>query len=197
MTDAPKVGRRRWIKLSLAGGAVLAIGGGVAAFFSWGYGGKLGARDRPIGLSPKALAVARALAEALLPGGGGLPPGLELGIHQRIDEEAWASEPRIARQLEQALQLLEHVPVAFGRVSRFTTLAPAEREEVFGSMLRSDRDTVRQVALSFREMVHLFYYGEARTWAAIRYDGPLGLPPKPPVSHTAYARLLARRGGRA
>lgn len=197
MPDAPRITRRRWLKLGVAGGAVLAAGGGVAALFSWGYESKLGATDRPIALSAKELAVARALVEALLPGGGALPPGLDLGVQQRVDEEVWASEPHVARQIKQALQALEHLPVAFGHAARFTSLTPAERERVFGAMLRSDRDTVRQIALSFRQLLHVLYYGHERTWAAMRYDGPLGLPAKPPASHLAYARLLARRGGRA
>ena len=180
------------LKLSVAGGAVLAVGGGALAFLSWGYEEKLGAYDRPIALSAKELAVARALVEALLPGGGGLPRGLDLGITQRVDEEVWAAEPAVAAQLKQALQLLEHLPLAFGRVSRFTSLSRREREDVFAEMLRSDRDTVRQVAITFRQMLHLLYYGDRLTWSAMRYDGPLGIPARPPVSHTAYARLLAR-----
>jgi len=197
VAEGARIGRRAWVKLGVVGGAVLAAGGGVAAWLSWGYEGKLGAHDHPIALSAKELAVVRALVEALLPGGGGLPRGVELGVQQRVDEEVWASEPRIATQIKQALQLLEHLPLAYGRASRFTSLVPTEREAVFTELLRSERDTVRAVALTFREMLHLFYYGDERTWEAMRYDGPLGIAAKPPVSHVVYARLLRRRPGSA
>lgn len=197
MAEAPRVGRRRWLKLSLAGGALFAVGGGALAWLSWGYGRKLGARDRPIALSVKEFAVVRAVVDALAPGHGDAPPGNELGVAQRVDEEVWATTEQQRSQLKQGLQLLEHLPLAYGRAARFSALDPEDAAELFAELLASDRDSVRQLALALKQLVHLKYYGDDRTWAAIGYDGTLGIAPKPPASHVAYARLVARRGGRA
>ncbi len=197
MADAPKVGRRTWLKLGVAGGALFAVGGGVAAWLSWGYDRKLGARDRPVSLSVKEFAVVRAVVSALLPGADDLPPGNELGVAQRVDEELWAASEKQRAQLKQGLQLLEHLPLAYGRASRFTALDPDDAARLFTELVASDRDSVRQLALALKQLVHLEYYGDERTWAAMRYDGPLGIARKPPASHVAYARLVARRGGRA
>lgn len=197
MAGVAKVGRRAWLKLGLAGGAVLAVGGGVAAWLSWGYDRRLGARDRPVSLSVKEFAVVRAVVDALAPGSGDLPAGNEIGVAQRVDEELWAASEKQRTQLKQGLQLLEHLPLAYGRASRFTALDSDDAAQLLVELVASDRDAVRQLALALKQLVHLKYYGDDRTWAAMGYDGPLGIAPKPPVSHVAYARLVARRGGRA
>lgn len=194
MADAPRTGRRTFLKLGLVGSGLLAVGGGLAAWFSRGYESYLSADDRPIALSTKEYAVVVQLVEALLPASDGFPSGVSLRVPQRVDEELWAASEKQRTPIRQGLELLEHLPLAKGRRSRFTRLPAPEREAFFEELLASDVDAFRQLSLALRQLVHLAYYGHERTWRAMRYEGPLGIPEKPPVSHVHYESLL--RGSR-
>jgi hypothetical protein len=149
-----------------------------------------------IGLSEKQLCVARALVEALLPASGALPDGVSLGIHQRIDEQVWAADADMGGDLRDALELIEHVPPLLGHWGRFTSLDLDARVDVFLALLRSRRDLLVQVALAFKQLVHMLYYADASVWPHIGYDGPWEKTPKPPESSLRYAQLFSERGGR-
>ncbi|MCC6556448.1 MAG: hypothetical protein IT372_26100 [Polyangiaceae bacterium] len=195
MIPSPPVGRRRALRLGLVGAALLSLGGGAAAWVTAGYDALLDPADLPVALSPKELAVVRALVEALFPGEGAFPPGLAIGLHQRVDEEVWSASEPTRSALKDAIQLLEHLPPLYGHAHRFTALSPAARLEVFGAMLRSKSGTVRQIAIAMKQMTHLFYYADARAWASIHYDGPFVEEPRPPASSVAYAAILKIRRG--
>ena len=192
MADAPRTGRRTWLKLGLLGSGLLALGGGVAAWFSRGYEAFLSSDDRPIALSTKEYAVVVQLVAALLPESEGFPSGVALRVPQRVDEELWAASEKQRTQIRQGLELLGHLPLAKGRSARFTRLPVGEREAFFEELLASDVDALRQLSLALRQLLHLAYYGNERTWRAMRYEGPLGLAEKPPVSHVHYEALVRR-----
>lgn len=193
MISPSPITRRKFLGVGLAGGALLAIGGGVAAWFTAGYDALLSPTDVPIALSTKEFAVVRALIDALFPGGHGLPSGNAIGLAQRVDEELWAASPKLRRQLKQGIQLLEHVPVLFGYPGRFTALSPSQREEVFTKLLRSNRRTYRQIAVALKQLTQLYYFADERTWRAIHYPGTLGPLPRPPDSHLVYQRIVRSR----
>ena len=167
-----ELGRRRLIQVGIAGAALLTVGGGALSWITRGYA--LRAGEVAIGLSVKQMCVARAVVEALTPGGDGLPSGLELEVHQRVDEQVWAADPGMADDLRAALELIEHVP----------------------PLLRSRRDLFVQIAMAFKQLVQLCYYADERVWPAIGYDGPWIPEPKPAASALLYAKLLAERGAR-
>lgn len=187
--------RRQLIQLGIGGAAVLALGGGLFRWLGSGYA--LGPGEVAIGLSVKQLCVARALVEALVPGGDGMPSGRELRLQQRVDEQIWAADDGMAGDLRAALELIEHAPPLFGHFGRFTSLGLEARQEVFDQMLRSRRDLFVQVALAFKQLIQLCYFADERVWPAIGYDGPWITEAKPPASALAYAKLFADRGGRA
>lgn len=189
-----ELGRRRLIQVGIGGAALLAVGGGAFRWVTRGYA--LRAGEVAIGLSVKQMCVARALVEALTPGGSGLPSGVELGIHQRVDEQIWASDPGMASDLRAALELIEHVPPLLGHTGRFTSLDLASRQDVFDRMLRSRRDLFAQIAVAFKQLVQICYYADERVWPALGYDGPWIREPKPPASALLYAKLVAERGAR-
>lgn len=189
------VGRRTVLRIGTAGAVLLAVGGGVGAWVTAGYGVQIDPNDVPVALSVKELAVVRALVDALFPAEDGFPSGLELGVHQRVDEELWAAPERTRSDIKSGLQLVEHLPPLYGHLHRFTALPREARAEVFAAMLRSKRETIRQIATALKQMTQLFYYGHEKVWPHIHYEGVFVPTPKPPESSIAYASLLkARRG---
>ncbi len=194
--DAPRITRRTTLKLGLAGGALLAAGGGFAAWFSGGYASMLAPDDTPIALSTKEFAVVRALVAALFPARDGLPSGSSIHLAQRVDEEIWAADAYTRTQLKQGIQVLEHVPSFRGHGARFTAMTPQRREAFFLAMLSDSSETLRQIAVAMKQLVQLCYFGHEATWAAIHYDGPWVPRARPPDSHLAYAALLRQERAR-
>lgn len=188
--------RRRFLTLGLGGAALLGAGGALR-WLTLGY--SLPPGDVAVALSTKEMAIVRAIVEALLPGDDGLPSGLALSVHQRIDEEVFSQPDEVQEDLKAALQLLEHGPPLFGAFGRLTALAPEERREVLARMLRSDVDVVVQAAVAMKQLAHIFYFTREEVWPHIGYDGPWILTPRPPESSLRYAEILAesKQRGRA
>ena len=126
-----------------------------------------------------------------------MPSGLELGLHQQIDEQVWAADPHVAGDLRAALELLEHVPLLFGHFGRLTSLDREARRDVIESMLSSQRDLFVQVGFGLKQMVQMLYYANDAVWPHIGYDGPWQPTPVPPESSLRYAALLRQARGPA
>ncbi len=187
-----QVNRRRFLALGVAGTALLGLGG-TLSWLKLGYG--LAPGDIAIGLSTKKLAIVRALVEVIAPAADGFPGGLALGVHQRVDEEIWATTPDDASDLRSAIQLLEHLPPFFGFAGRFSSLSAEKRTRCFEAYLRGGPTVVVQAAIGLKQMIHLFTYGSEPTWVSISYEGPWIRTPKPPASALHYADLLAKARG--
>lgn len=191
MNEDPRSGelsRRRLLQVGAAG--ALAIG--VAGSLSWLGRYPLRPGEAAIGLTEKGLSVARALTEALFPAEDGFPSGISLGVHQRLDEEAWASSALIREDIEGALGLIEHAPPLAGYFSRFTRLSLADRTACMDQLCRDRRRLVVAAASSIKQMLHLFYYAHPATWAGMAYAGPFVPDPRPHETSLRYAELLAR-----
>ncbi len=189
------LGRRQLLQVGVGGAALLALGGASLRWLGSGYALRTG--EVALGMSVKQWCVARSLVEALTPGGDGLPTGAELGLIQQIDEQVWAADEGMARDLCAALELVEHVPPLFGHLGRFSSLSVAARQDVFDRMLRSRRDLFVQVAVGLKQLVQICYFADQRVWPAIGYDGPWVKEARPPASALAYQKLLVDRRGRA
>ena len=182
---------RRTVLFGLGGALVLGCAG-AAGRLSMGYAVPAG--DVPIGLSERELSIVRAIVEVLCPEEEGLPGGLALGVHQRIDEEVWSMPQALADDVRSAISALELIPLArYG--SRLSRLSPERRVEAFEWMLARAPRVVGQAANALKQMCGLFWYARDETWAAIGYDGPWVKTPRPPPSSVAYAALLAERRG--
>lgn len=190
----PQLSRRRFVELGLGGTLALGLAGGLFRWFRAGYA--LRAGEVALALSDKQLSVARALVDALVPGGDGMPSGVELGVHQQIDEQVWAAEPFVAADLRAALELVEHVPPLLGHFGRLSSLDREARRAVVESMLRSQRDLFVQVAFGLKQLVHMLYYAHEAVWPHIGYDGPWQPEAVPPDSALRYAEMLQRARGR-
>lgn len=187
--------RRNFLKLGLGGSLLLAAGGGIFGWRIWsrGYDRMLAPGDTPLALSAKEFAIAKRFVQALLPGDDGFPAGDAIGIPQRIDEEVWAAPPELASDLKSGLLLLEHATLWSGYSSRFTALAPAQQREYLSKLLAGDNNTLCLIAIAFKQMAHLFYYGHPAVWQRIGYDGPLVEKAAPPDSAITYQALLRGR----
>jgi hypothetical protein len=181
--------RRRMLLTAAAGISATAVVGG-GAWVSVGYVLRPG--EAAIGLSVKQLVVARAIVEALVPADGDLPGGVELGVHQRIDEEVWSASDVLAADLRAAIELLEHLPVLYGFAGRLSSLAVDQRIACLEAYLRSSATPIVQAAQALKQLCMVFYFTRSGTWQAIGYDGPWVKEPVPPASSLHYAALLGR-----
>jgi hypothetical protein len=183
--------RRRLIQTGIAGTALLAVGGTVLGWATLGY--HLEPGEWAIGLSVKEFCVVRALVDTMVPGGGKLKPGVELGVPQRIDEEVWAADDGMRSDVRNILQFIEHVPPVYGHFGRFTSLDRTAREKVLRSLMASSQTIFVQAATAVKELVYLYYYSHDETWDALGYPGPLVDYNKPPASALRYQQLIATR----
>ncbi|HEY6098175.1 MAG TPA: hypothetical protein VIW03_02015 [Anaeromyxobacter sp.] len=162
--------RRRFLRLSLAAGGFLLMGGaGLLAL--------RGRAQRVAGLRALTHHEYRTLsqlARALFPEGGAFPVSASDVDLARAFDAFLADEPDWNRKdLERALLLLELGPIVFeGRLRTFSRLSPEERLAHFerwaeGGLLR------RQVATAFRKFLTLVFYDTPAVWPHIGYDGPL------------------------
>ncbi len=189
--------RRRFLRLGLGGGLLLAAGGGLLGwrFMSRGYDRLLAPSDVPIALSIKEFAIVKALVAALLPAEDGFPAGESLGVAQRVDEEVFAASPEVGSELKAGLQLFEHATLVNGFGARFTALPAAAQRAYLLKLLSGSNNTLCVIALALKEMVHLFYYAHPEVWMRIGYDGPLVERAVPPESAIVYGALLRKKGG--
>lgn len=180
------ISRRRLLQVGTMGALAL----GVAGSLSWMGRYPLLPGEAALGLSEKGLCVARAITEAILPEEDGFPSGLSLGVHQRLDEEAWAASPQIRANIDGALSLLEHAPLLYGHLTRLSRLPVDERLSVFIELCRDRRRLVLAAATTTKQMLHLFYYAHPATWEGTGYAGPYAPEPRPPASSLRYQELL-------
>ncbi len=182
--------RRRLFQLGVGGAALLATSAGALSWLTAGY--VLGSGEVAIGLSEKEYCIARALVDALLPGGDGLPDGVSLGVVQGIDEQVWAADAELQSDFRAALVLIEHSPPLFGSWGRFTRLSRRARQELLARMMRSKREVFVQSVVGVKQMAQMLYFATDATWEAIGYDGPWIKERKSPPSALAYRELVKR-----
>lgn len=69
---------------------------------------------------------------------------------------------------------LEHIaPLATGHISRFSSLEPAEQDNVLGSLEASDVDLLRAGFQALKAVSMMAYYKQPASWKALGYDGPV------------------------
>ena len=103
-----------------------------------------------------------------------------------IDALCVSLDPGTTAPLPALLRLVEWSPLLFdGRAARFTTLAPADQDQVLSGWMRSRFAWRRLGFLALRNLALLGYWSQDATWPLIGYAGPLlprarvGEPPRP------------------
>lgn len=162
--------RRQFIQVGLTGGAILAVGGGLAALWEPALEGvRLSAAGR------QAMgAVARAVLEASLPEGDDT-----LARHLDQFEGVVQSMPAPVRaELQQLFSLCTH---AAGRLMLWETTRPLHAHSTAElqarlQALRDSRLALRQQAyFALRDLHAAAHFAQPSAWAAIGYPGPKDL----------------------
>ncbi len=168
--DFSVVSRRRFMRLSLGAGSLLAMGG-VTSVLVRGCAPWLG----PLRiLSDREHHTLTQLAHALLPRSDHFPVGAEdVDLATAFDTYLADEPPWNQRDLQRALFYLEWGPLILRRHARtFSNLPTAERLAFFRSWAEGDDLTRRQIATAFRRFLYVVFYDRPIVWPHIGYEGP-------------------------
>jgi hypothetical protein len=191
VSEPSPLARRKFLKLGIVAGAVVATSGTALAWFHAGYGKYLDVKDKPVALTKKEFAIVKALVRTMFPADGELPSGESIRLVQRIDEEVWAAAPEVQRDFAWGLQLLEHAPRLYGMRGRLTEMSVTDAAIYFERVLLGPREPLRQIAIAVRQLMTILYYANPATWRAIGYDGPLVPEARPPETHKRYLEIIS------
>ena len=168
------VSRRRFLRLGLASGAVVAAGS-VFAWHSVGYEVPADLARRLRALSPKEYLVVKALAARVLRSDADdLPAPEHVHVAEEIDGLVANLDDATRGDLKKVIHLLEHgLPWSCAYPSRFTRLSGEQQDKVLESMMTSRISLLRGAFDSLKSLCVMAYFRDERTWGAIGYDGPL------------------------
>jgi hypothetical protein len=181
VSDGAPITRRSFLRRTLLGAALLAVGGTLARHLT-GYHLDEAVAGRLRVLSPKEalvfLAVARRLLAPDAPAPGAAPaPSLdEVDVLGSVDAYLAGLPEHLAADVRALLQLVEHSPAVFSlRMSRYTRLPPSAQDEVLAGWAASRLDVRRQGFAALKALAAIGYYGDPRTHAVLGYV-PMQLP---------------------
>lgn len=177
---AAPVSRRRFLRRTLLGGALLALGGTVLRHLS-GYSLDGETRARLTALSPKQYLVARAIFRRLLaPDERGAPDPDSVGVTLTVDAYLARLPDELASDVRSLIELVEHSPALFdGKLSRFTHLGDDGQDEILRGWAASRIELRRRGFVALKSLAMLGYYGDPRAYALCDYRGPLVAPASP------------------
>jgi hypothetical protein len=164
------VNRRRFLRLSLGGSALL-FAAGVLGRHLGGYSVPELTRNKLVAFSLKEYAIFRAVAARIVDGAGdSAPTADELEVALRVDAYVSQMPPPIRGDISALLQLLEHSSAIF---SRFTALSPEAQDAALRAWESSRLDVRRQGFQALRSLAFMGYWRHDRTWPLIGYTGPI------------------------
>jgi Gluconate 2-dehydrogenase subunit 3 len=174
--------RRRFLRRLFAGGALLALGGAVAAVRTHGYAVPAERAARLVALAPWQLVVvehaARRIAAPDDPRGVVTPDDVDVAGF--VDGYVAGMPGPTRADFLRLLGYLEHLaPTALALGARFTRLAPNEQDRVLAALEASSQELLRAGFAGLKALVYMGYYRDPRTWNILGYDGPLVR--RPPV----------------
>jgi hypothetical protein len=166
-------GRRRFLRRTLAGAALLALGG-TALRHLGGYQLDEETERELRALSPKEAIVLGAVARRVLaPDGPDAPPPDAIGVVRAVDAYLDALPAGVVSDVRALLQLVEHGPFLFTlRPSRFTRLSPSAQDAVLADWESSRLDVRRRGFVALKTLCAVGYYGDRRTHDLLGYPGP-------------------------
>ena len=104
----------------------------------------------------------------------GVPTSDEVGVADYVDAYLVDMRPALRRDFLRLLMVVEHLaPALAGHASRFTSLSPAEQDDVLARLEASSVDQLRAGFQALKSVVMLGYYRDPRTFAVLGYRGPL------------------------
>ena len=163
--------RRSFLKKGVAGGLVLAFGGGLALYPS----AHVASPTQPLlVLEPNAFQVLVAVAQQVVTPAGADHVAIAHGVDAvlaRLPVEAQADTNKLLGLLENAL------PGLFldFRLRPFTRLSPEARDGVLDSW-RTSRIALRRAGYqALRKLCLGAHYGQESSWGPVHYDPPTGM----------------------
>lgn len=166
MDPPPSLDRRGFLRATAGGAAAIAAASAIPAGCTRDYPQSDGLTLAS--LSPKEFAVARAAAEALLPG----VPVDPADVASRIDLELAAVGDPIRADMRSVLRLMEHLTLLGGHVTRFTALEPEDRLSYLRGWSHSRFELRRAAFQALRGFVAYFAYIQDDTRAVTGFPGP-------------------------
>lgn len=167
--------RRSWLKLSLAGAAVLAMGGGAVAWIEPAWrDGRLTAAGRRVFMH-----AGRAFLDGALPADGAQRIQALAALLDRTDALIAALPTHAQRELSQLLSLLATTP---GRraLARLTPdwddATVPEIRQALQSMRLSPLTLRQQAYQALHNITGSAYFSDPATWRVLGYPGPAPLP---------------------
>jgi hypothetical protein len=163
--------RRTFLKLGLAGAAVVAIGGGVLAWLRPGWrDGRLAPAGREV-----LGAVAGAVLDGLLPAAGAQRDAAVAAHLVRAEATIAGLPPFTQSEVARLLALLAHpagrVAVA-GLASDWDEAPAADVQRALQSMRESSLAMRQQVYHALRSLTVGPYFSDRSAWGALGYPGP-------------------------
>jgi hypothetical protein len=179
MTNAPEsAGRRRLLKMGLAGGALLAVGGGAGLALKGGRS-DLQVPDGLLVFSKASYPIMFSVVEAVIP-----DPSAAPWVTTAVDTSLSYAPPRVGKDLNLVLGLLENGLVGLftrGGTTNFSLLSLDERRS---ALLRwRDKGGLLTGAYgALRKLPQGAYYADDAAAKTTGYPGPLfEKPPAPPI----------------
>jgi hypothetical protein len=118
--------------------------------------------------------VARRITAPDRPGDPSIPTADELDVAGFVDGWLVRMRAGVRRDLGRFFAFVEHLaPLRSGFASRFTRLGAAEQDEVLRSIEASSSDLLRAGFDGLKSLILMGFYGDARSWNIVGYDGPL------------------------
>ncbi len=125
-------------------------------------------------LTPKQFQILESVCDRLIQKSEGMPGAQELKVAASIDAYLESIDRPVAEQIAQLIDLFEISPWLFDfKWARFTSLSPAEQDQVLISWSTSRFDFRRTGFHALKRLSMAAYYGQEATWKAIGYEGPL------------------------
>lgn len=167
--------RRRWLKLSLAGAAALAVGGGAVAWIEPAWrDGRLTTAGRRVFTH-----AGRAFLDGTLPTDSAQRTDALAGLLDRTEALIAALPIHAQRELSQLLSLLATTPgrrALAGLAREWEDASVPEIRQALQSMRVSQLTLRQQAYQALHDITGSAYFSDPATWQVLGYPGPAPLP---------------------
>jgi hypothetical protein len=170
--------RRRFLKLGVVGGALLATGSVVAFFRTRGYDLPKEREAKLVALSPWQFILIEQVARRIAAPDPEVASRVitpdQADVATFVDQYVGKMAPAMKRDLLRLFAYLEHVaPLGLKLSTRFTRLGPGDQDRVLSALESSDNGLLRGGFDGLKSLVFMGYYRDPRTWKILDYAGPL------------------------
>jgi hypothetical protein len=183
-TLPPLLRRRRFLKLAIVGGTLLATGSVVAFFRTRGYEMPKEREAKLVSLSPWQFILIEQVARRIAAPDPEVASQIitpdQADVATFVDGYVAKMAPVMRRDLLRLFAYVEHVaPLGLKLGARFTRLGPDDQDRVLAALESSDNGLLRGGFDGLKSLVFMGYYRDPRTWKILDYAGPLvGRPEK-------------------